>query len=109
MPPLDTVDTPAPSVIFSTLASERRRVVLRELIDHGPSITVTALAELISGERPDTDPRRVFAQLHHSHLPKLEDSGIVAVENDVVTLEECVEVVEPYLLLAERYESMRKE
>ncbi len=108
MPPLDNVDTPAPSVIFSTLVSARRRVVLRELIENGPSMTVTALAERISDEQPDTDPKRVFAQLHHSHLPKLEDSEMVTVKDDIVTLGKCIEAIEPYLLLAERYESMRK-
>ncbi|MGA9402823.1 MAG: ArsR family transcriptional regulator [Haladaptatus sp.] len=108
MPSLDNVDRPAPSVIFSTLASARRRVVLRELIKSGPSLTVTALSEKISDEHPDTDARRIFAQLHHSHLPKLEDSGMVTVEDDLVTLGNCIEVIEPYLVLAERYESMRE-
>jgi DNA-binding transcriptional ArsR family regulator len=108
MPPLDNIDTPAPSVIFSTLASARRRLVLRELLEHGPSLTVDALAERISDHRPNTDSRRVFAQLHHSHLPKLEDSGLVRIEEDLVTLEEHAKAVEPYLLLAERYDSMRE-
>lgn len=108
MPSLDNVDRPAPSVIFSTLASARRRVVLRELIKNGPSLTVTALSENISDEHPDTDSRRIFAQLHHSHLPKLEDSGMVTVEDDIVTLGNSIEVIEPYLVLAERYESMRE-
>ena len=71
-------------------------------------MTVTALAERISDEQSDTDPRRVFAQLHHSHLPKLEDSGMVTIEDDVVTLGRCIDAIEPYLLLAERYESMRQ-
>ncbi|ODR83351.1 hypothetical protein BG842_10110 [Haladaptatus sp. W1] len=108
MPTLDNIDTPAPSVIFSTLASSRRRLVLRELIEHGPSLTVPTLAERISDQQSDTDQRRVFAQLHHSHLPKLEDSGMVRIEGDCVTLEEHADAIEPYLLLAERYDSMHE-
>lgn len=106
MPPLDNINTPAPSVIFSTLASERRRVVLRELIEQGPSLSVTTIAESISDE--DDDPRRISAQLHHSHLPKLEDSNMVTVENDVITLAERAKHIQPYLVLAEQYDSVRK-
>ncbi|MFB9805685.1 ArsR family transcriptional regulator [Haladaptatus pallidirubidus] len=103
MPLPDDIDTTAPSVVFSTLASPRRRLVLRELLNGEQS--VTSLAQKIASEETDSEPRRIYAQLHHSHLPKLEDSGFVAVGDGTVRLVCRRETIEPYLILAERYDS----
>ncbi|SIR49576.1 hypothetical protein SAMN05421858_2502 [Haladaptatus litoreus] len=106
MPIPDDIDTPAPSVVFSTLASQRRRLVLRELLDGEKS--VTSLAQKIASEKANSEPRRIYAQLHHSHLPKLEDSGFVSVEDGIITLVCHPEAIEPYLILAERYGSQKE-
>ncbi len=57
--------------------NEDRRVELRELVDH---VTAwennTALSQIDSDER-----KRVYTALRQSHLPKLEDAGIVEYEH----------------------------
>ncbi|WP_266078923.1 DUF7344 domain-containing protein [Haladaptatus caseinilyticus] len=107
MPTQDEINTPAPSVVYSTLASARRRLVLTELLGQNQSISVSDLAETIASEESDSDPRRIHAQLHHSHLPKLEDAGFAVVKDGHVTLASHRDTIEPYLVLAERFDSLR--
>ncbi|WP_458185767.1 DUF7344 domain-containing protein [Haladaptatus sp. NG-WS-4] len=92
-------DSLTPSVSFSILASRRRRIVLRELFDHGRSVSVANLRRSIEREQPDADRRRIAGELHHTHLPKLEAAGLVFVDGTDVTLTEYGAGIEPYLLL----------
>ena len=71
--------------VLSAVASEHRRAVLRSLdrTDEN-AIGVSALTDRVAealrnGEPPDDERRRrVHTALHHIHLPKLEDSGLIA-------------------------------
>lgn len=107
MPTSEDIDMPAPSVVFSTLASARRRLVLGELLERDQSVSVSSLAQTIASAEPNSESRRIYAQLHHSHLPKLEDAGFVTVDDGSVTLVGHRDVIEPYLVLAERFDSLR--
>ncbi|WP_438267373.1 DUF7344 domain-containing protein [Haladaptatus halobius] len=93
---------------FSTLASIRRRLLLRELFERERTMSVTSLTRKLVHEQSDADARRLSAQLYHSHLPKLEDAGFVTVEGDTVTLTERGSVLEPYLALTEQYETVKR-
>lgn len=96
--------------IHRLLASARRRYVLSHLSSSpGEDVpfddVVTAVAER---ERPDPGPLthrdRVETDLHHVHLPKLEDSGVVT--HDAVTRTvryEPSEAVEALLAVSEAY------
>ncbi|RBI63395.1 ArsR family transcriptional regulator [halophilic archaeon] len=98
----DLAETPAPSVLFSTLASPRRRHVLRRLLERDASVSLTQLARNVAASEDDVE--RVYAELHHRHVPKLVDAGLVTCERggDAVTLTDGGDVVEPYLELATR-------
>ncbi|WP_433626524.1 winged helix-turn-helix domain-containing protein [Halomicrococcus sp. NG-SE-24] len=98
----EPVGTPVPSVLFSTLASPRRRHVLRQLLERDASVSLTRLARNVAASEDDVE--RVYAELHHRHVPKLVDAGLVTREQggDAVTLTDGGGVVEPYLELATR-------
>ncbi|WP_318569345.1 DUF7344 domain-containing protein [Salinigranum marinum] len=75
--------TLAESDIHDVLRNDRRRLVLERLAEGEDRQTVSDLAEYIatveSGEEPP--PRNVrqsvYVSLHQTHLPKLDDLGIV--------------------------------
>lgn len=75
-PPLDEV--------HRLLASERRREALSYLTARaGEAVDVDELVSVVAeSERPDPGPvshrERVETDLHHVHLPKLADAGVVS-------------------------------
>lgn len=93
--------------IFSLLSVERRRQTLEMLrrTDHGT--TLSELAEQIAADENDvpvdlvsSDQRkRVYIALYQSHLPKLDDAGVVEFEDNRGTVELAANAVElfPYL------------
>lgn len=107
---VDVTSTPASlstDTLFNVLANQRRRYVLHALKEHETPLSLAALATKVAAlenERPGTEiPRdeheRVHASLWHSHVPKLDDAGIVEFdrESDTVTLAEDTKTLEPYL------------
>ncbi|ELY65695.1 DUF7344 domain-containing protein [Natrinema versiforme] len=70
--------------VLSAVASEHRRAVLRSLDRSDENaIAVSALTELVAkalrnGAVPDDERRRIRTALHHIHLPKLEDFGLLS-------------------------------
>lgn len=75
--------------IFDDLAHGRRRIILSALKDHGEAISCTDLAkEVVTRERdaendhPTDVTEDVLAELHHVHLPKLRQTGLVTYETD---------------------------
>jgi len=73
-----------PSRIFEALSDPRRRCVLYYLRDHGEA-TVDDLAvhvaawerDVPASEVSDEDTQQIAVELVHSHLPRLEDEGLV--------------------------------
>lgn len=76
--------------IFRLLRNERRRTVLRHLRREGGTVHVRDLAEQAAAREHDTPVRaltsaereRVSVSLYHSHLPKLDDAGVVEYDRD---------------------------
>lgn len=83
----------SPAEIHDVLRNDRRRLVLERLRENGGTETVSELAERIgaieAGESPP--PRNVrqsvYVSLHQTHLPKLDDLGIVTYDADGKTVE----------------------
>lgn len=76
------------------LASEQRRAVLRRLSEFS-AVTVSNLAEEVveadDVERTDASARdAVEAQLHHRHLPMLDEAGLVDYDTDANRVERTV-------------------
>ena len=75
---------------FRLLQSERRRAVLRHLRREGGTVRVHDVAEQVAAREHDTpvqaltpaERERVSVSLYHSHLPKLDEAGVVEYDRD---------------------------
>lgn len=83
--------TPAElSLVLDAVSNRRRRVAIDALRDHGEALTLPDLAEEVAVselERPLTEIEpetvtEIYASLYHDHLPRIEDAGLVAYEQD---------------------------
>ena len=94
--PSTNVDSPnersartSTDLLHHLLSNERRRLLLSYLIERpGERVTVDDVTDWITEqEQPDPGPvshrDRVTIDLHHVHLPKLADAGVI--EHDPVT------------------------
>jgi DNA-binding transcriptional ArsR family regulator len=68
--------------VLDCLADERRRTVLRVLSEHGGSVERSALAPKVasaiqSDDDLPTPTEEVEVGLHHHHLPKLAEAGLI--------------------------------
>jgi len=91
-------DTPperlSKDTIFSMLSNQRRRHVLYYLDREPGPVSLRDLAERIAAWENDVDVsdleykqrKRVYTSLHQTHLPKLDDAGIVAYDRDAGTI-----------------------
>jgi hypothetical protein len=74
--------------VYDILRNERRRHVLRYLVDDGEVSTIADIAdhiaEIESGESPPPSDTRqsVYVSLHQTHLPKLDGLGVVEYDRD---------------------------
>ena len=99
------------SDIHDVLRNDRRRLVIERLRSGEGAEAVADLAEYIgsveSGESPP--PRNVrqsvYVSLHQTHLPKLDDLGIVTYDSDTktVTLAEAAAEVAVYMEVVPKY------
>lgn len=99
------------SDIHDVLRNERRRHVIERLQSSDEAETVADLAEYIgaveSGESPP--PRNVrqsvYVSLHQTHLPKLDELGIVTYDSDAktVALAEAADEVTVYMEVVPKY------
>ena len=89
----DTPSELSASEIHDVLRNDRRRLVLERLRTAQDAETVSDLAEHIGGvEAGESPPPRnvrqsVYVSLHQTHLPKLDDLGIVDYDPDGKTVE----------------------
>lgn len=98
-------------MVFSVLATARRREALRFLEAHDGETSVKELTAHL-GEQEGRDPdnpselKAVYVSLVQNHLPLLEEAGIVRYnkERRLVRLTDRAEVVLPYLHVQERRE-----
>lgn len=69
--------------VFAVLSHEHRRLVVHELT-FGPR-TVDGLARAIADATDMETVDDAMVALHHVHVPKLEQAGLVTVEDGIVT------------------------
>lgn len=96
--------------VFEVLSARRRRFALHHLCRERRPVAVRTLAERITewersvGSGATVTLERVYTGLYHSHLPKLENMGVVSIddERELVELADNIRRVEPHLALAAR-------
>ncbi|SFR54252.1 hypothetical protein SAMN04487947_2115 [Halogeometricum rufum] len=99
------------SEIHDVLRNDRRRLVLERLRSSEGSEAVSDLAEYIgSVESGETPPPRnvrqsVYVSLHQTHLPKLDELGIVTYDSDAktVALADAAHEVAVYMEVVPKY------
>jgi len=94
-------------VVFDILSSARRRYVLYLLRTESTPIELTDLAEQVAAWENDTtveeltkqQRKRVYVSLYQTHVPKLEDAGLVDYDQETgdVQLTETADDVDQYL------------
>lgn len=93
--------------IFTVLSNERRRFVLRYLKEHDGAAEIRDLAQQVAAWENDVpieklnykQRKRVYTSLHQTHLPKLDDTGIVEYDHDrkTIALTDRIETLDIYL------------
>ncbi|MDS0294788.1 DUF7344 domain-containing protein [Halogeometricum luteum] len=80
--------------IYSMLSNRRRRLVLDHLRRIGEEVSVRDLSEEVAALENGIDAKevtykqrkRVYTSLHQTHLPKLDDVGVVVYDRDRGTI-----------------------
>jgi hypothetical protein len=81
------------SEVYDILRNDRRRFVIDTLRDDGGRATVGSLADQLASEESGESPppknvrQSVYVSLHQTHLPKLDDLGIVTYDANAKTVE----------------------
>lgn len=98
-------------VVFQLLSSPRRRFVLYYLREHGGETELEDLTRALAAwetdkpveELGDDDEKRVYVSLYQTHIPKLEENGIVEYDGDTtrVSLTDAADQVDRYLTVRE--------
>ncbi|NUB93887.1 ArsR family transcriptional regulator [Haloterrigena sp. SYSU A121-1] len=94
-------------VIFELLKNRRRREVLAYLLEADDTVTLGELAEQIAAWENDTEVsalssdqrKRVYVALYQTHLPKMDDAGIVEYDQDrgLISLSDNADLLMMYL------------
>ncbi|MFB6143219.1 MAG: hypothetical protein ABEJ30_07745 [Halorientalis sp.] len=97
--------------IHDILRNDRRRLAIKCLRESGDSLSVRDLADAVTvqetGQRPPPEDKRrsVYVSLHQTHLPKLDELGIVEYDTDAkrVHLRDRATAVTTYMEVMPRY------
>ncbi|MFH5799925.1 hypothetical protein [Haladaptatus sp. CMAA 1911] len=94
-------------MVFDVLKNQRRRYALHYLKQAEETVQLSDLAEQVAAWENDTtvgaisaaERKRVYTALYQSHLPKLDDAGIVDYNQNrgIVELSTAAEQLDPYL------------
>ncbi len=103
----DEDDRLSKDVIFELLKNRRRREVLTYLLEAEDTVTLGELAEQIAAWENDTDVnalssdqrKRVYVALYQTHLPKMDDAGIIEYDQDrgLISLSDNADLLMMYL------------
>jgi hypothetical protein len=99
------------SEVYDILRNDRRRFVIEHLRDHGGQSSVGALADQLAGEESGESPppknvrQSVYVSLHQTHLPRLDEAGVVAYDarSKAVELLDGAAAVTVYMEVVERH------
>lgn len=86
--------------VFAALADARRQRVLRVLREMGHALAPREIAILVAAREADTSPQNVpveavdpvHAAIHHVHLPKLDEAGLVERRDDGTVTDDASDV-----------------
>ncbi|MFC7114206.1 hypothetical protein ACFQH2_03410 [Natronoarchaeum sp. GCM10025703] len=100
-----TDEMPDQGEIFDLLSNHRRRYTIHFCKQQGETVTVSDLAEQVAAweldkeivELDSAERKRVYTSLQQTHLPTLDEAGMVEYENGEVTLTEQAEQMEVYM------------
>jgi hypothetical protein len=105
-------------VVFDLLSSPRRRYVLYHLRQVDEPIELTTLAEQVAAWENETtiedlteqQRKRVYVSLYQTHVPKLDDAGVVAYDQDsgLVELTDGARQIDEYLVQPDRQVTWRR-
>ncbi|MXR40380.1 hypothetical protein GRX01_03285 [Halobaculum sp. WSA2] len=100
--------------VYDILSNGRRRFVIHLLRDEGEPIQLSELSDRVAAwendlpvdELTDQQIKRVYVSLYQTHIPKLEESGIVEYDSDSgsVSLTSNVSSLDAYLPEEDRRE-----
>ncbi|SFL25431.1 hypothetical protein SAMN04487950_3065 [Halogranum rubrum] len=96
--------------IHDILRNDRRRRVLKSLREHGEPLSVRELSERLATAETGEDPaprnvrQSVYVSLHQTHLPKLEELGVIDYDTETkeVALAEAIDDVTVYMEVVPR-------
>lgn len=107
----DEPEALSPDDIFHILQTNRRRDAISYLLDREGPVKMSDIAEHVSAkehettvaELTSTQRQRVYIPLYQSHLPKLDETGVIDYNKPrgIVRPTERIEVFRPYLEAAE--------
>lgn len=102
-----TPDQLSKDEIFDLLKNRRRRQILAYLSETDETATLSELAEQIAAWENDIEIRelnsaqrkRVYVALYQTHLPKMDDAGVIEYNQDrgLITLLENADLLQEYL------------
>ncbi|KZN23919.1 hypothetical protein A4G99_11245 [Haladaptatus sp. R4] len=81
--------TPSPSELLTVLEHRLRRIVLGYLSVHEPPVSLAELVTVLAEDEsvPTADRRQLTIELHHNHLPRLSDCGLISYNIETNTVE----------------------
>lgn len=103
---MSACDHPEVERVFSSLTARRRRVILDYLLEaEGGRATFDELVDHVveaNARSPSPDREAVATSLHHTHLPKLADGGLVHYDSERGSIETtgAIGLAEPVLEFA---------
>ena len=84
-------DTPSASELFAIIEHRLCRIVLEYFLVHDPPVSLTELVTVVEDEATFTANRRhLTIELHHNHLPRLSDCGLISYDAETSTVEETI-------------------
>lgn len=94
--PTDTSKSETIDTIFTCLANPRRRLLIERVSESSGSVTVEGLLQHLLDREDGTPPATLSndertgltVSLHHRHLPKMEEAGLIEVNHETNTIRE---------------------
>jgi len=78
----DLLEENATSKLHRILSNADRRVLMAELADEGATPTLADLVDIVVEDPSAKARKRSRIELHHVHLPMLEDAGVLRYDPD---------------------------
>lgn len=105
LPGQSKFDPPEKDEIYALLSNHRRRYTVHFLKQQDGSVTLGELADQVAAWEQDKpideitsdERKRVYTSLQQTHIPRLEEAGMIDVDRDEIELTESVSELEVYL------------